>query len=156
MLVALGVTGGIAAYKACEIVRGLDKAGIDVQVLMTRNATQFIPPLTLQTLSRRRVLVETFDTDQERTIQHIELTRQVDALLVAPTTANALGKFANGIADDLLSTFYLSVEVPVLLAPAMNSRMWRHPATVANLQTLRQRGVYLIDPDSGLWTVVGG
>jgi phosphopantothenoylcysteine decarboxylase/phosphopantothenate--cysteine ligase len=154
VLIALGVTGGIAAYKACEIVRGLDRAGAEVQVLMTENATRFITPLTLQTLSRRRVLHRAFDLDSEETIQHIELTRRVSALVVAPATANSLAKFANGVADDLLSTFYISVTAPVLVAPAMNTRMWLHPSTRENLARLAARGVQVVEPESG-WLAEG-
>jgi len=149
MRIALGVSGGIAAYKACEIVRGLDRGGAEVRVLLTRNGSEFITPLTLQTLSRHRVLTETFDTQVERTIQHIELTRQIDALVVAPATANIVAKFARGVADDLLSTFYLSVTVPVVVAPAMNTRMWLHPTTQENLALLKGRGVEVVDPESG-------
>lgn len=154
MLVALGVTGGIAAYKACEIVRGLDRAGIDVQVILTPGGAQFITPLTLQTLSRRPVLDRTFDLSDERTIGHIELTREISALVVAPATANVLAKFARGIADDLLSTFYISVTTPVLVAPAMNTRMLLHPATQQNLASLRARGVRIIEPGKG-WLAEG-
>jgi phosphopantothenoylcysteine decarboxylase/phosphopantothenate--cysteine ligase len=149
LLVALGVGGGIAAYKACEIVRALDRADVGVQVLLTRNATQFITPLTLQTLSRRKVLVEPFDLDDERTVQHIELTRRIAAFVVAPATANLLAKFSRGIADDLVSTFYTSVTAPVLVAPAMNTRMLLHPATQENLVRLRARGVRVVDAESG-------
>ena len=123
MWIALGVTGGIAAYKACEIVRGLDRAGADIQVILTGNATQFITPLTLQALSRNRVLLDPFDLTSDETIQHVELTRRISAFVVAPATANCLAKFARGIADDLLSTFYTAVTCPVVLAPAMNTRM---------------------------------
>jgi phosphopantothenoylcysteine decarboxylase/phosphopantothenate--cysteine ligase len=154
MLIALGVSGGIAAYKACEVVRGLDKAGVEIQVLMTRNAAQFITPLTLQTLSRRRVLIEQFELDAEQTIQHIDLTQRIAALTVAPATANVLGKFARGIADDLLSTFFVSVTAPVVLAPAMNTRMWLHPATQANVARLKARGVQVLDPEKG-WLAEG-
>ena len=154
MLVALGVGGGIAAYKACEIVRGLDRAGVGVQVLLTRSATQFITPLTLQTLSRRRVLIEQFDLEDERTVRHIELTREVAAFLVAPATANLIAKLSRGIADDLVSTFHISVTAPVLVAPAMNTRMLLHAATQENLAQLRSRGVQVIDPDSG-WLAEG-
>jgi phosphopantothenoylcysteine decarboxylase/phosphopantothenate--cysteine ligase len=154
MLVALGVTGGIAAYKACEVVRGLDRAGVEVQVLLTRNATRFVTPLTLQTLSRRKVWLDPFDLDDERTIRHIDLTRRMAALVVAPATANALAKFARGIADDLLSTFYVSVTAPVLVAPAMNTRMLLHPATQENLAALRARGVQVIEPEEG-WLAEG-
>ena len=149
MLIALGVTGGIAAYKACEIVRGLDKAGIEVQVVLTRQGARFVTPLTLQTLSRRRVMSEIVDLDDDDTIRHIELTREISALLVAPATYNALGKFCAGVADDLLSTLYAATTVPVLVAPAMNTRMLLHPATQRNLAQLRADGVEVIDPDSG-------
>jgi phosphopantothenoylcysteine decarboxylase/phosphopantothenate--cysteine ligase len=154
MLVALGIGGGIAAYKACEVVRGLDRAGIAVQVLLTRNATQFITPLTLQTLSRRKVLIEQFDLGDEQTIQHIELTRRIAAFVVAPATANLVAKFSRGIADDLVSTFHVSVTAPVLVAPSMNTRMLLHPATQENLDRLRARGVQVIDPATG-WLAEG-
>lgn len=154
MLVALGISGGIAAYKACEIVRGLDRAGVDVQVLMTRNATEFITPLTLQTLSRRKVLVEQYDLDDVQTIRHIDLTRRIAAFVVAPATANVLAKFSRGIADDLVSTFHVSVTAPVLVAPSMNTRMLLHPATQENLDRLRARGVQVIAPDAG-WLAEG-
>jgi phosphopantothenoylcysteine decarboxylase/phosphopantothenate--cysteine ligase len=154
VLVALGVSGGIAAYKACEIVRGLDRASVEVQVILTRNATEFVTPLTLQTLSRRRVLLEPFTLEQEQTIQHIELTRRIAALVVAPATANILAKFAHGVADDLLSTFYVSVTAPVIVAPAMNTRMWLHPTTRENVGLLRRRGVHVVEPASG-WLAEG-
>jgi phosphopantothenoylcysteine decarboxylase/phosphopantothenate--cysteine ligase len=149
LLVALGVGGGIAAYKACEIVRGLDRAGVEVQVLMTRSATQFITPLTLQTLSRHKVLLDQFDLDDDHTVWHIDLTRRISAFVVAPATANLLAKFSRGIADDLVSTFHVSVAAPMLVAPAMNTRMLTHPATQENLERLRARGVRVIDPGSG-------
>jgi len=149
MRVALGVSGGIAAYKACEIVRGLTKAGCDVQVLMTRNATEFITPLTLQTLSGNRVLVEAFDLEADETIQHIDLTRRIDALVVAPATANILAKFARGVADDLLSTFFISVTAPIVVAPAMNTRMWKNATTKANVERLTANGVQIVDPEDG-------
>lgn len=154
MLIALGVSGGIAAYKACEIVRGLDRAGASVQVIMTANATRFIAPLTLGTLSRRQVLLDPFDPASAETVQHIDLARRVSALVVAPATANILAKFAAGIADDFLSTFYLAVTAPVVAAPAMNTRMWLHPATRASVATLRARGVRIVDPASG-WLAEG-
>ncbi|HEX5044856.1 MAG TPA: bifunctional phosphopantothenoylcysteine decarboxylase/phosphopantothenate--cysteine ligase CoaBC [Candidatus Polarisedimenticolaceae bacterium] len=149
MRVALGVSGGIAAYKAPEIVRGLTEAGCQVRVILTRNAEQFVTPLTLQTLSRRKVLREAFALDAEETVRHVELARELDAMVVAPATANVLGKFAHGIADDLLSTFHLAVTAPVVLAPAMNTRMWAHPAVRESVALLRARGVRLIDPESG-------
>jgi phosphopantothenoylcysteine decarboxylase/phosphopantothenate--cysteine ligase len=154
VLVALGIGGGIAAYKACEIVRGLDRAGVGVQVLLTRAATHFVTPLTLQTLSRRHVLIEPFALDEERTVRHIELTRDIGAFVVAPATANLLAKFSRGIADDLVSTFHLSVTAPVLVAPAMNTRMLLHPGTQENLARLRARGVQVVDPDHG-WLAEG-
>jgi phosphopantothenoylcysteine decarboxylase/phosphopantothenate--cysteine ligase len=147
--IALGVTGGIAAYKAAEIVRGLVTRGADVHVLMTENAQRFITPLTLQTLSGNRVLTDPWDLSRGADIEHIALARGLEALVVAPATADILAKFAHGIADDFLSTFYLAVTAPVLVAPAMNTWMWDHPATQANLETLRARGVRVIDPESG-------
>jgi phosphopantothenoylcysteine decarboxylase/phosphopantothenate--cysteine ligase len=154
VLVALGVSGGIAAYKACEIVRGLDRAGVEVQVLLTRNATEFITPLTLQTLSRRKVLVDQYDLDDVQTIRHIDLTRRIAAFVVAPATANLLAKFSRGIADDFVSTFHVSVTAPVLVAPSMNTRMLQHPATQENLDRLRARGVEVIAPEAG-WLAEG-
>jgi phosphopantothenoylcysteine decarboxylase/phosphopantothenate--cysteine ligase len=152
--IALGVSGGIAAYKAAEIVRGLDRAGVEVQVLLTDHATEFVTPLTLQTLSRRKVLVGQYDLESERTIRHIDLTRTISALVIAPATANVLAKIARGVADDLLSTFYTSVTAPVVVAPAMNTRMWLHPATQDNVRALRARGVRVVDPESG-WLAEG-
>jgi phosphopantothenoylcysteine decarboxylase/phosphopantothenate--cysteine ligase len=154
VLVALGVSGGIAAYKACEIVRGLDRAGVAVQVLLTRNGARFVTPLTLQTLSRRKVFEGTFDPAEGGTTWHIDLTREISALIVAPATADMLAKFARGIADDLLSTFYLAVTSPVIVAPSMNTRMLLHPATQENLSRLRARGVEVVDPESG-WLAEG-
>jgi phosphopantothenoylcysteine decarboxylase/phosphopantothenate--cysteine ligase len=149
MRIALGVSGGIAAYKACEIVRGLTTAGAEVEVILTRNATRFVTPLTLETLSGRRAHLDLFDRSDPAAVQHIELARSVDAFLVAPATANVLAKLARGIADDLLSTFFLAVTGPVIVAPAMNTRMLQHDAVQASLALLRQRGVLVIDPESG-------
>lgn len=149
MRIALGVSGGIAAYKACEIVRGLTKAGAEVEVILTRNATRFVTPLTLETLAGRRAHLDLFDRSDPASVQHIELARSVDAFLVAPATANVLAKLARGVADDLLSTFFLAVTAPVIVAPAMNTRMLLHPAVVASLDLLKQRGVRVIDPESG-------
>ena len=154
MRIALGVSGGIAAYKACEIVRGLDREGAEVQVLMTRNATRFVTPLALQTLSRRTVLLEPFDLATAETVHHIDLSRDLAALVVAPATANVLAKFAHGIADDLLTTFYTAVTAPVVLAPAMNTRMWLHPATQENVATLADRGNRIVEPGTG-WLAEG-
>ena len=149
MRIALGVSGGIAAYKACEIVRRLTDSGASVQVLMTRNAERFITPLTLQALSGSKVWTDPWDIASGDTIKHIELARDLDAFVVAPATANVLAKFAQGLADDLLSTFYLAVIAPVVVAPAMNTRMWLHPATQEAIRILRSRGVAVVDPESG-------
>ena len=148
-LVVLGVSGGIAAYKAAEIVRALVREGVDVHVLMTENATRFITPLTLQTLSGHKVMADPWDLSQGADIQHISLTRGIDAFVVAPATADVIAKLAHGIADDFLSTFHLAVTAPVVLAPAMNVHMWEHPATQANLKILRARGVRFVEPGVG-------
>lgn len=149
MRVALGVSGGIAAYKAAEIVRGLTAAGADVHVLMTANAQRFITPLTLQALSHRKVLHDPWDLADDETIRHVELARGLAAFAVAPATANAIAKMAHGVADDLLSTFYLAVTAPVVVAPAMNTRMWLHPATRAAMAALAARGTIVVGPDEG-------
>lgn len=149
MKVLLGITGCIGAYKAAEILRGLQKAGASVRVIMTRSATEFVQPLTFEALSGQSVIVEMYDRPNYAVIEHIAVARDADLLLIAPATANALAKFAHGIADDFLSTVYLSNTNPVLIAPAMNVEMWSHPATQANLKTLRERGVYFVDPGSG-------
>jgi phosphopantothenoylcysteine decarboxylase/phosphopantothenate--cysteine ligase len=147
--IGLGVSGGIAAYKACDVVRRLTDAGASVQVFMTKNAERFITPLTLQALSGAKVYTDAWDLADDETIKHIELSRGLDALVVAPATANVLGKFAAGLADDLLSSVYLAVTAPVVVAPAMNTRMWLHPATQGSLRTLRSRGVTVVEPESG-------
>jgi phosphopantothenoylcysteine decarboxylase/phosphopantothenate--cysteine ligase len=147
--VVLGVTGGIAAYKSAELVRGLRKAGCDVHVLMTPHAQKFITPLTLQTLSGHRVVSDSWDLSQGADIQHIALARDLDLFVVAPATADTLARMAHGLADDVLTTFHLAVTAPVLVAPAMNLWMWNHPATRANLETLRDRGVRIVDPGVG-------
>ncbi len=148
--VALGVSGGIGAYKAAGLVRALRTGGAAVTVLMTANATQFITPLTLQTLSGNRVLLQQFDgVSREWDVEHVSLAKRATCLLVAPATANIIGKFANGIADDFLSTFYTAYDGPVLVAPAMNTVMYQHPAVRHNLDVLRRRGVEIIEPGSG-------
>lgn len=147
--VLLGVTGCIGAYKAAEVLRGLQKAGAEVRVLMTRHATEFIAPLTFEALSGHPVIVEMYDRPSYAQIEHISAARWADVLLVAPATANCLAKFAHGLADDFLATVYLSNTNPVLLAPAMNVEMWQHPATQANLAILQARGVQLIEPGVG-------
>lgn len=147
--VLLGVTGCIGAYKAAEVLRGLQKAGAEVRVMMTRHATEFVTPLTFEALSGQPVIVEMFDRPSHAQIEHISLARWADVVLIAPATANCLAKFAHGLADDFLSTVYLSNTNPVLVAPAMNVEMWQHPATQANLATLKQRGVQIIEPGVG-------
>jgi len=149
MRVLLGITGCIGAYKAAEVLRGLQRAGVAVRVVMTRNATEFVRPLTFEALSGQPVIVGMYDRPDYATIEHIALAREADLLLVAPATANVVARFAQGLADDFLSTVYLSNTNPVLLAPAMNVEMWNHPATQANLETLRRRGVEIIEPGIG-------
>jgi phosphopantothenoylcysteine decarboxylase / phosphopantothenate---cysteine ligase len=147
--VVLGVTGGIAAYKAVELVRLLTKAGATVDVIMTQNATEFVGPITFQTVTGRPVHVGTFKLLETSDISHTSLSERADLFIVAPATANLIGKYAAGIADDLLTTTLLATTAPVLLAPAMNPRMWDHPATVANMQLLTERGVAHIGPEPG-------
>lgn len=147
--VILGIGGSIAAYKAAEIVRGFRKANVDVTVAMTHNATRFITPLTLQTLSGNQVITDSWKIGERTDIEHIELARRAGCLLVAPATADLIAKFAHGIADDFLSTFYLTLQCPILLAPAMNRRMFSHPATRANLEILKERSVDIIAPEVG-------
>jgi phosphopantothenoylcysteine decarboxylase/phosphopantothenate--cysteine ligase len=145
----LGVCGGIAAYKAAELVRLLGKQGCQVRVVMTASAQQFVTPLTFQALSGHAVHTELFDVQQEQAMGHIHLARWADCVLIAPASANMLAKIANGLADDLLSTLSLAADCPVFVAPAMNQAMWHKPATQQNLQRLRQQGVEIIGPDSG-------
>ena len=149
MIVALGVTGCIAAYKAVEVLRGLQKRGAEVRVVMTRHATEFVGPLTFQSISGFPVISEMFAPTEDPEIKHIQIAQSIDLLLIAPATANTLAKFANGIADDFLSTLYISTTAPVLVAPAMNVEMWAHPATRDNVRRLRDRGVHFIDPEEG-------
>lgn len=149
MRVVLGVTGCIAAYKAVEVLRGLQKHGIEVQVVMTRHATEFVGKLTFQAISGLEVVSEMFSPTADPEIKHIQIAQSADLLLIAPATANTLAKFANGIADDFLSTLYISTTAPVLIAPAMNVEMWAHPATRENVRRLIERGVYFIDPGEG-------
>jgi len=155
MKIALGVTGGIAAYKAAEIVRLLQDRGIRVQVIMTRAAQEFVRPLTFAALSGEKVITEMFARGEERSaniesaIEHIAVAQSIDALLVAPATADILAHFAQGIAHDFLTTLYLATTAPVVVAPAMNVNMWNHAATRANLEILRRRGVKIVEPGSG-------
>jgi phosphopantothenoylcysteine decarboxylase / phosphopantothenate---cysteine ligase len=155
MKIALGVTGGVAAYKAAELVRRLQQEKLDVQVVMTRSAQEFITPLTFAALTGKKVITEMFGADGaepanvESAIEHIAVAQRIDLLLVAPATADILAHFAQGIARDFLSTLYLATKAPVVVAPAMNVNMWEHPATQENLQKLRARGVHVVDPDEG-------
>jgi phosphopantothenoylcysteine decarboxylase/phosphopantothenate--cysteine ligase len=147
--VALGISGGIAAYKAVEVLRGLQKAGCVVRVAMTKRACEFIQPLTFRALSGSPVIIDDYAPDNPDPIAHITFSQTVDLFIVAPATANIMAKFALGVADDFLSSTYLACMAPVLLAPAMNPTMWQHPATQRNLQQLRNDGVVIIEPDDG-------
>lgn len=148
--IVLGVTGSIAAYKAADLVSRLKKRGHEVHVVMTRDAQEFITPLTLQVLSRQPVTGNLYDEKQSWHPGHIELADKADLLVVAPATANAIARFAHGIADDSLGAIYLATLAPVLIAPAMNGKMWKHPATQANVSILKERGVHLIGPEEGM------
>jgi len=147
--IVLGVTGSIAAYKACDLARLFIKAGASVTPVMTQNATQFVTPLTLSTLCRRRVIVGMFDTPDEYKTEHIEVARAADVLVGAPATANIMGKFAYGVADDFLTTCYLSTKAPVLIAPAMNWAMYTNEAVQDNIRTLEARGCQFVHPEVG-------
>src|SRR5436309_6275156 len=149
MLIALGVTGGIGAYEAVEVARGLQQRGHEVVAIMTPSATRFVGPITLEAITQRRVITDQFEPGANADIEHIALASTIDLLLVAPATANIVGKFANGIADDFLSTLYTATRAPVLLAPAMNTQMFEHEAVRRNLDTLAARGVRFVDPGEG-------
>src|SRR5687767_4506806 len=147
--IALGVCGGIAAYKAVEVLRGLQRAGCVVRVAMTKRACEFVQPLTFRALSGSHVVVDDYAPDNPDPIAHITFSQTTDLLIVAPATANIIAKFANGVADDFLSSTYLACSAPVFIAPAMNTTMWEHPATQRNLDQLRSDGVYIMEPDAG-------
>jgi phosphopantothenoylcysteine decarboxylase / phosphopantothenate---cysteine ligase len=154
MKIALGVSGGIAAYKAAEVLRLLQDRGVRVQVVMTHAAQEFVRPLTFAALSGEKVITDLFSAGNEQpniesAIEHIAVAQAIDALLVAPATADVIAKFAQGIANDFLSTLYLATTAPVVIAPAMNVNMWEHPATQANLELLRKRGVRIVEPGEG-------
>ncbi len=154
MKIALGVSGGIAAYKSAEIVRLLADRGIRVQVVMTRAAQEFIRPLTFAALSGEKVITDMFGVGAEEpnidsAVEHIAVAQAIDALLVAPATADVLAKFAQGLATDFLTTLFLATTAPVVVAPAMNVNMWNHPATQANLEILKKRGVRVVEPETG-------
>jgi phosphopantothenoylcysteine decarboxylase/phosphopantothenate--cysteine ligase len=156
MRITLGVTGGVAAYKAAELVRRLQTDGFTVQVVMTRGAREFITPLTFAALSGQKVITDLFsatdstgEANLDSAIEHIAVAQRTDLLLVAPATADILAKFARGLADDFLTTLYLASTAPVVVAPAMNVNMWNHAATQENIEMLRARGVHIVDPDEG-------
>lgn len=147
--IVVGVSGSIAAYKAADVVSKLVQGGAGVTVVMTRAATQFVGPLTFQTLTRRRVFSDQFDVDAISDPTHITLTDKAELTLLCPATADLLAKAAHGIADEMLTALLLAVDGPVLVAPAMNQRMWEHPATQANIKTLKERGYSFVDPGKG-------
>jgi phosphopantothenoylcysteine decarboxylase/phosphopantothenate--cysteine ligase len=158
MRVALGVSGGVAAYKAAELVRKLQQDGVDVQVVMTAGAREFIAPLTFAALTGQKVITEMFGGESaddagganvESAIEHIAVAQRIDLLVVAPASANVIAKMARGIADDFLTTLYLATTAPVVVAPAMNVNMWEHAATQENVETLRARGVHIVPPEEG-------
>src|SRR5215468_8953492 len=154
MKVALGVSGGIACYKAAEILRRFQDRGYDVTVLMTKGATQFVAPLTFRALSGNKVYVDIFEgghsgADFEGAFDHILVAQSIDMFLIAPATADCIARLAAGLADDFLTTFHLAVTCPIVIAPAMNTRMWEHASVQTNVQTLRKRGVQFIDPEAG-------
>lgn len=148
--ILLGVTGSIAAYKAADLASGLTKNGHEVTVVMTADAQEFITPLTLQVLSKNPVVGGLYDEKESWRPGHIQLADEADLVLIAPATANAIGKMANGLADDTLSAIYLATPAPVMIAPAMNGKMWLHPATKENTERLRQRGVRFVGPEEGM------
>ncbi|MFP7494135.1 bifunctional phosphopantothenoylcysteine decarboxylase/phosphopantothenate--cysteine ligase CoaBC [Terribacillus saccharophilus] len=147
--ICLGVSGGIAAYKACALTSKLTQKGADVHVIMTKHAAEFVSPLTFQALSRNPVYTDTFDEKHPEKIAHIDLADKADLFLLAPTTANLIGKLANGIADDMLTTTLLATEAPVYIAPAMNVHMYAHPAVIRNMQQLDDWGYHFIEPEAG-------
>src|SRR4026208_1707101 len=148
-LIALGVTGGIGAYKSVEVCRGLQKRGHHVVAVMTKAATRFVGPLTFEAITRRPVITSQWKPGANADIEHIAIADDIALLLVAPCTANVIGKFANGIADDFLSSLYLATKAPVMLAPAMNSNMLAHDAVQRNLRALSARGVRFVEPGDG-------
>src|SRR5712691_7899451 len=155
MKIALGVSGGVAAYKAAELVRRLQQEKLDVQVVMTRSAQEFVAPLTFAALTGQKVITEMFSAEAgapanvESAIEHIAVAQHIDLLVIAPATANVLAKLARGMADDFLTTLHLATTAPVVVAPAMNVNMWEHPATQENVEALRARGVRIVEPDEG-------
>src|SRR4051812_27083841 len=147
--VGLGVSGGMAAYKAVEVMRLLQKSGCEVSIAMTRHATEFVQPLTFRALTDKHVIVDDYAPENPDPIAHINFSQNIDLLLIVPATANILAKFANGIADDFLSSTYLASNAPVMIAPAMNVTMWNHPATQRNIERLKSDGVVFVEPVAG-------
>ena len=147
--VVLGVTGGIACYKACQLVSSLKKKGYSVDVIMTKNACEFVSPLTFETLSGRPVVVSTFDRNHPWEVEHISLAKKADIFVIAPATANIIGKIACGIADDMLSTTLMAATAPVVICPAMNKNMYHSDAFTENLQKLQKRGVHVVQAGCG-------
>ncbi|MFA5449434.1 MAG: bifunctional phosphopantothenoylcysteine decarboxylase/phosphopantothenate--cysteine ligase CoaBC, partial [Clostridia bacterium] len=148
--VILGVTGGIAAYKSCEIVSRLRKLGYSVRVIMTQAATEFVTPLTFETLSNYRVITDMFDKGRGYDVEHISYAKLADVFLVAPATANFIAKLASGVADDMLTSTILATTAPIVVCPAMNTKMYENAQTAANIDALKKRGVIFIEPDSGM------
>src|SRR5207253_8209254 len=149
MLIALGVCGGIGAYKAVEVVRGLQQRGHEVVAIMTHAATRFVGPITFEAITRRAVITDQFAPGANSDIEHIALASDIDLLLIAPATATSIGKMANGIADDFLSTLFIATRAPVLVAPAMNTQMFANEAVRRNMDTLAARGVHFVEPGEG-------
>lgn len=147
--IVLGVCGGIAAYKSCELVRLFKKAGHEVQVMMTESAQKFVTAMTFQTLSGKPVATDLFSLTEESEIGHIQLADAADAIVIAPATANVLARAAHGLAEDVVSTVLLATKAPVVFCPSMNVNMWNHPATQSNVKTLKERGYHFVDPESG-------
>lgn len=147
--IVIGVCGGIAAYKICELVRLLIEAQADVHVMMSKSGQEFVTPLTFQTLSGNPCHTDLFNLTQEQEISHISLADQADAIVIAPATANVIAKMAHGQADDIVTTVLLATKAPVLVAPSMNVNMWEHPATQANMKRLQELGYNLLDPEEG-------
>jgi phosphopantothenoylcysteine decarboxylase/phosphopantothenate--cysteine ligase len=147
--VVLGVTGGIACYKACDLVSRLVKNNFEVHVIMTKNACEFVTPLTFQTLSSNKVVTDMFENTSSFDVEHISLAQSADIFVVAPATANFIGKAANGIADDMLTTTVMATKAPLIIAPAMNTNMWENPILKDNLEKLKKFGVQVVAPDEG-------
>lgn len=148
--IIIGITGGIAAYKACGIVSYLKQQGANINVIMTKNSCNFITPLTLETLSKNKVIVDMFEEEDYSEVKHISLARKADLMLIIPATANIIGKIANGIADDMLSTTIMATKAPVIFAPAMNNQMFENPIVQDNLKKLKAYGYKIIEPATGL------